>query len=114
MGSLGARELLILLLIALVVFGASRLPNLARSLGRSMRILKAETKGLSDEDGAEAPEGPAAAQPGAQQPQHGQPARDSHYPQQPHNSNEPDYPELPVTYHVVEETGEPSPRQQGS
>lgn len=53
--SFGAREILLLLLIALLVFGASRLPGLARSMGRSLRIFKAETKGLTEEDGENQP-----------------------------------------------------------
>ena len=40
---------LIVALLAIVMFGAKRLPESARSLGRSMRILKAETKGLHDD-----------------------------------------------------------------
>jgi sec-independent protein translocase protein TatA len=35
--------------VLILLFGAKRLPGAARSLGRSMRILKAETKGLVDE-----------------------------------------------------------------
>ena len=42
--------LIIVLLVALIVFGSKRLPVSARSLGRSMRILKAEAKGLKDDD----------------------------------------------------------------
>lgn len=42
--------LVIVLLVALIVFGSKRLPDSARSLGRSMRILKAEAKGLKDDD----------------------------------------------------------------
>jgi sec-independent protein translocase protein TatA len=43
-------ELILVLLVILVLFGAKRLPDSARSLGRSLRILKAETRGLRDED----------------------------------------------------------------
>lgn len=51
----------IVLLVFLVVFGAKRLPDSARSLGRSMRILKAEAKGLKDDDlPAPAPAPPTA------------------------------------------------------
>jgi sec-independent protein translocase protein TatA len=42
-------ELVLVLLVILVLFGAKRLPDSARSLGRSMRIFKAETKGLRDD-----------------------------------------------------------------
>lgn len=35
-------EILIIVLIILLLFGATRLPNAARSLGRSMRIFKSE------------------------------------------------------------------------
>ncbi len=40
---------LILLLIVLLLFGAKRLPDLARGVGRSMRIFKAETDGLKSD-----------------------------------------------------------------
>lgn len=46
-------EWLLVLIIILLLFGAKRLPDTARSLGRSMRILKAETKGLHDDDEAD-------------------------------------------------------------
>ncbi len=45
-------EWLILLLIVVLLFGAKRLPDAARGLGRSLRIFKAETKGLTDDDAA--------------------------------------------------------------
>lgn len=47
---LGAPELLIILAIVILVFGASKLPELARGSGRALRIFKAETKGLNDDD----------------------------------------------------------------
>jgi sec-independent protein translocase protein TatA len=47
-------ELILVLLVVVLVFGSKRLPDSARSLGRSMRILKAETKGLRDDDDAAA------------------------------------------------------------
>ena len=46
-------ELVLVLVVILVLFGAKRLPDSARSLGRSMRIFKAETKGLRDDSDTE-------------------------------------------------------------
>jgi sec-independent protein translocase protein TatA len=43
-------ELIIILLIVLLLFGASRLPKMARSLGQSMRILKSEAKAMHDDE----------------------------------------------------------------
>jgi len=40
-------HILILLVVVLVLFGAKRLPDSARSLGRSMRIFKSELKELN-------------------------------------------------------------------
>ncbi|GAB1691392.1 Sec-independent protein translocase subunit TatA [Krasilnikovia sp. M28-CT-15] len=50
MGALKPVHLLIFAAVILLLFGAKRLPDAARSLGRSLRIIKAETKGLIDED----------------------------------------------------------------
>jgi sec-independent protein translocase protein TatA len=47
---LGTPELIIILVIVVLVFGASKLPELARGSGRALRIFKAETKGLGDDD----------------------------------------------------------------
>jgi sec-independent protein translocase protein TatA len=58
----GGWELILVLLVVLVVFGAKRLPDSARALGRSLRIFKAETKGLREDDKPVAPEPPAALQ----------------------------------------------------
>ena len=46
----GGWELVLVLLVVLVVFGSKRLPDSARALGRSLRIFKAETKGLRSDD----------------------------------------------------------------
>jgi sec-independent protein translocase protein TatA len=55
MPNLGAGEWLIILLVIVILFGSAKLPTLARSLGKSMRILKAETKGLQSDDDDEKP-----------------------------------------------------------
>ena len=49
MPNLGPTELIIIAVVIMVLFGAKRLPDASRSLGRSARILKAETKGLRDD-----------------------------------------------------------------
>lgn len=43
-------EWLIILAIVILVFGAAKLPDLARGTGQALRIFKAETKGLRDDD----------------------------------------------------------------
>lgn len=50
MSSLGFPEILLLVVIVVVLFGAKRLPDAARSLGRSMRIFKSEVKEMSNDD----------------------------------------------------------------
>ena len=44
------QTIIVLLLLALVLFGAKRLPDSARSLGRSMRIFKSEMKAMEVEE----------------------------------------------------------------
>jgi len=53
---LGTPELLIILAVLILLFGASKLPELARGSGRALRIFKAETKGLVDDDESQKPE----------------------------------------------------------
>jgi sec-independent protein translocase protein TatA len=62
MGELSPWHLLIVAVVFVLLFGARKLPDAARSLGRSMRILKSEVKGLHDDD---APAVPAATAPAA-------------------------------------------------
>jgi sec-independent protein translocase protein TatA len=50
MGALKPWHILILVAVMVLLFGAKRLPDAARSLGRSLRIIKAETKGLVNDD----------------------------------------------------------------
>jgi sec-independent protein translocase protein TatA len=60
-------KILIVAVVILVLFGSAKLPGAARSLGKSMRILKAEVKDFH-EDGTEtesAPPAPAAEIPAA-------------------------------------------------
>ena len=47
--NLGTTELLLILAVLVLLFGASKLPELARGSGRALRIFKAETKGLTDD-----------------------------------------------------------------
>ncbi|MEV7687973.1 Sec-independent protein translocase subunit TatA [Streptomyces bungoensis] len=60
-------HLVVLVLVLVVVFGSKKLPDMARSLGKSARILKSEAKAMK-EDGkqpsgtAQSTEEPAPAQ----------------------------------------------------
>ena len=46
----GPTEIILVLLVIVLLFGAKKLPELARGSGRALRIFKAETKGLLDDD----------------------------------------------------------------
>ena len=50
MGIPSGWELVILLAVLVVLFGATKLPTAARSIGQSIRIFKAETRGSRSED----------------------------------------------------------------
>ncbi len=59
MGNFRGWEWILILLLALLLFGGfKKLPDAARGVGRSLRIFKAETKGLADDD-TDAPAKPA-------------------------------------------------------
>ncbi|HWG01558.1 MAG TPA: Sec-independent protein translocase subunit TatA [Trebonia sp.] len=47
-------KILIVAVVIIVLFGSRKLPDAARSLGRSMRILKTEVQGMHDDDPATA------------------------------------------------------------
>lgn len=47
---IGTPEILIVVAVILLLFGATKLPTFARSLGRSMRIFKSEIKGIDRDD----------------------------------------------------------------
>ena len=50
MGALKPWHIAIFAVILILLFGAKRLPDAARSLGRSLRIIKAETQGLINDN----------------------------------------------------------------
>ncbi|MEU6846523.1 twin-arginine translocase TatA/TatE family subunit [Streptomyces sp. NPDC046716] len=54
----GISEIAIVLIIAIVVIGAKKLPDLVRSAGKSARILKAEARAMKEQE-ADGPGGPA-------------------------------------------------------
>lgn len=53
MGKIGLPELLVILLIVLLVFGAGKIPQIAKSLGEGIREFKKNISGSDDKDKAE-------------------------------------------------------------
>jgi sec-independent protein translocase protein TatA len=54
MPNLGGWEFVILIGILVLLFGAKRLPDMARSIGQSARVFKGEMKGMKNDDAAKA------------------------------------------------------------
>ncbi|SFS65145.1 twin-arginine translocase TatA/TatE family subunit [Saccharopolyspora flava] len=46
----GGWQLVLLIGVVVLLFGAGKLPELARSLGQSARVLKAETRGMREDE----------------------------------------------------------------
>jgi sec-independent protein translocase protein TatA len=61
LGNLNGWHLLILLAVILLLFGAARLPALAKSVGQSARVFKGEMKQMKEESGEEQATKPADA-----------------------------------------------------
>lgn len=57
-GKIGVPEILLILVVVLLLFGAKKLPDMARSLGKSARILKSEAKAMKS-DGQQQSAAPA-------------------------------------------------------
>lgn len=53
MPSLGLPELLVILVIALIVFGPKKLPEMGKALGTSIKEFKKATKGIMNDDDKE-------------------------------------------------------------
>ncbi|MGQ4489247.1 Sec-independent protein translocase subunit TatA [Streptomyces sp. 372A] len=50
MGNLKPLEIVLIIAVILLLFGAKKLPDMARSLGKSARILKSEAKAMKKDD----------------------------------------------------------------
>jgi len=50
LGGVGAPELIIILVIILVLFGPKRLPQLGKSLGKTMKAIREGAEGKLDDD----------------------------------------------------------------
>lgn len=74
MFGLGVGEILLLFFIILIFFGAKRLPEIGRSMGKGIREFKDSVKEIGDEASRELPpEGPRAREDGTETP----PSRDA-------------------------------------
>lgn len=60
MAGLTGWHLLIILAVILLLFGAAKLPALAKSMGQSARVFKGEMSAMKDEDAARKTESSAA------------------------------------------------------
>lgn len=52
-GTIGTAGVVLIFLVALILFGPSKLPELGRAFGKTLKEFKNATKGLTDDDDAE-------------------------------------------------------------
>lgn len=52
LANLSGWHLIIILAVVLLLFGATRLPALSKSVGQSMRIFRSETRALREDEAA--------------------------------------------------------------
>jgi sec-independent protein translocase protein TatA len=57
-GNIGFPEILVVLVIALIIFGPKRLPELGRSVGKGIREFRASISGNDDDDDEPSPKPP--------------------------------------------------------
>ncbi|HLQ98517.1 MAG TPA: twin-arginine translocase TatA/TatE family subunit [Candidatus Dormibacteraeota bacterium] len=50
LGNIGIPSLILILIVALVIFGPSKLPEIGKAAGNSLREFKNATKGLTDDE----------------------------------------------------------------
>jgi sec-independent protein translocase protein TatA len=62
LGSIGPTELILILLIVIIIFGARKLPDLGKSIGEGIKNFKKSmsTKDAKDDDTPKKPEPPAS------------------------------------------------------
>jgi sec-independent protein translocase protein TatA len=105
----GWPHLLIIAALLIILFGAKRLPDAARGIGKSMRIFRAETRGMADEEAS-------AGQNGApQQAPPQQLAPPQNYAQQPYTPPQQQYappPQQPYVAPVADQVPAPKADQQ--
>ncbi|RLQ82830.1 twin-arginine translocase TatA/TatE family subunit [Mycetocola zhadangensis] len=58
-------HLIVIVFLVLLLFGAPKLPGLAKSIGQSMKILKTEVRGTPEDAGAHVVAEPAKPSPGS-------------------------------------------------
>ena len=68
LGNIGPLEIVVVLIIALIVFGPKRLPELGRSLGRGIREFRGSLGGNDDDDEDDRTSSPREIEPGRREP----------------------------------------------
>lgn len=62
LSNIGVPGLILILIIALIIFGPSKLPEIGKAFGRTLKEFKSATKGLTDDDDKDHKPQPTLAQ----------------------------------------------------